>query len=106
MNSLRFIRSYRAHICDDKVFSMGRSILVRNTTINGAYRNLKNVLQDSKLRQVSKYQETFERPTDRRLRKKKEGIYNRFLDYKRRQVRKAYQLEEENRIANKEYEQI
>ena len=63
-------------------------------------------MQESKLRQVVRYQEYFERPTDRRKRKKKDALYHRFLDYKRRTIRKAYDLKEEQQNVAKDYLQI
>jgi ribosomal protein S21 len=112
-----FTRGFRAHICDDKIYSFGRSIIVRNQNVTSvfplhrlinpqAYSQLKNVLVESKLRETVKYQERFERPTDKRKRKKNEGIYNRFLDYKRRQIRKAYALNDKEKIDAENYVQI
>ena len=100
-NPIRQInRSYRAHVIDDKHISLGRSIIVKNNAVSGAFRQLRQVITDSRLREISRYQERFERPTDKRRRKKKEGLFKKYIEFKRAQISKAFDLKKQGKDAN------
>ncbi|KAJ3394528.1 Flap-structured DNA-binding and RNA-binding protein [Lobulomyces angularis] len=87
-----FCRGYRGHISDNRDFSLGRSIKVKGTNITQAYFDLKRVLEESKVRETVRYQERFERPTDKRRRKKKESNFRQYMKHMKKQITLAHDL--------------
>lgn len=56
-----------------------------------AYNRLREILQESKFREVVKNQERFERPCDIRRRKRKEKEWKYFMNHVRQKVNHAFQ---------------
>ncbi len=90
------MRGYRAHalIQDDRI-SRGRSIAVQGKAgapeLN-AYSRLRNVLTESKVRDIVRSQERHERKHDEKRRKKKEKLFRDYLQFMKKKIDLAYDL--------------
>ena len=88
---------YRAHVLNqtDGV-SRGRSIAVLSKRDSGgelaAYARLRNVLNESKVRDIVRSQARHERKHDEKRRKKKEKVFNEYLQFMKKKIDMAYEL--------------
>jgi ribosomal protein S21 len=85
---------YRAHIPHQFNESAGRTVVVKNGNVADATFNLRSILIESRIKETSKYQERFERPTDKRRRKKKMAKYKQYVQFMKGQVGLAYNLKQ------------
>ena len=86
------IRSYRAHVIDNSEHSLGRSVVVQGINANRAYNNLNRTLKNCRLLEIVRYQQTFEKPSDKRRRKRKESQFKGFMRVMKKQVDLAHDL--------------
>ena len=89
---------YRAHVLNlQDSLSRGRSIAVPTKRESGggelaAYARLRNVLNESKVRDIVRAQSRHERKHDEKRRKKKEKLFNEYLQFMKKKIEMAYEL--------------
>ncbi|KAI8842558.1 peptidase family S49-domain-containing protein [Chytridium lagenaria] len=86
------IRFYRVHPNPKPETSQGRSVSAHGIPVSMAYFKLKSVLQESRVRDVARYQERFERNHDKKRRKTKQAEWRKYLAHVKSQVSKAKDL--------------
>jgi hypothetical protein len=77
--------SLEAQLSGRKQSSVGRSIFV-NWSVAHAYMELRNVLQESKVRETVRHQMWFESKHDKRRRKRKEAEWRMYKIYMKEQI--------------------
>ncbi|KAI8813653.1 hypothetical protein BJ742DRAFT_789054 [Cladochytrium replicatum] len=85
--------------------SKGRSIVCSSNPA-GAYSGLQRVLEESKVRAVVRYQERFEKPSEKRRRKKREMWWRTYMRFVKEQVQVAQDLKLRTKIAKQTYDNI
>ena len=94
---LQQICHYRAHVLNlQDTVSRGRSIAVpAKRDVGGdlaAYARLRNILNESKIRDIVRSQSRHERKHDEKRRKKKEKLFNEYLGFMKKKIDLAYEL--------------
>ncbi|KAJ3218196.1 hypothetical protein HDU67_006458 [Dinochytrium kinnereticum] len=74
--------------------------------VTAAYFKLKTVLQESRVREMARYQERFERNHDRKRRKQKQAEWRKYLAFVKSQVSEAKDLSFRAYLERKTYQDI
>ncbi|TPX72631.1 hypothetical protein SpCBS45565_g00188 [Spizellomyces sp. 'palustris'] len=101
-------RSYRRHTFDTLNHSTGQGRSVRVTAVNPtqAYFKLRDIIQESRLNELVRSQERFERNTDKRRRKRKEKEWRTYMRHVKKQVQIAFDLQNRTKIEKETYKDI
>jgi hypothetical protein len=91
-SSFQQLRFYKKHLWDSIYKTSGRSVVVPFNNPMLAYAKLKQVLNDSKLRELVQGQERFEKPHDKRRRKRKEAEWKMYMAHVKSSCEKAMEL--------------
>ncbi|KAI9366908.1 hypothetical protein DFJ73DRAFT_772056 [Zopfochytrium polystomum] len=102
-----FSRAYRSHMAPrSNTEPHGRSVPVSGKGVAMAYFRLREILNESEVRQTVRYQERFERNHDRMRRKRREADWRVYMAHVKKQVGLAKELDLRKRIARKNYDEI
>ncbi|KAJ3110246.1 hypothetical protein HDU96_006771 [Phlyctochytrium bullatum] len=96
-------RGYKVHMYPKSGREHGRSVAVGGMSLSMAYRKLRDVLSESRVRETVRYQERFERNHDKKRRKRKQAEWRKYLTHVKTQVTKAKDLSFRNYIERKTY---
>ncbi|KAJ3104191.1 hypothetical protein HDU97_009446 [Phlyctochytrium planicorne] len=99
-------RSYKVHPSPLPGKHIGRSISAEKLAIPTAYFRLKSVLQESRIREIARYQERFERNHDRKRRKQKQAEWRQYMEHVKSQVTLAKDLSFRTYLERKNYRDI
>ncbi|KAI8821383.1 uncharacterized protein EV422DRAFT_506071 [Fimicolochytrium jonesii] len=97
-------RTYRPHTTAED--SQGRSIRTIPDRPTQAYARLRDVIQESRLRETVRAQERFERNPDRKRRKRKEKEWRLYLAHVRKKVQIAFHLKTRSALEKQNYKDI
>ncbi len=86
------IRNYRKHNWQYSEQDLGRSVKVTGNP-NRAYALLRDIVNESNIRQTVRAQSRFESKPDKRRRRRKEMDWNRYLNGIKRNVKLALEFE-------------
>ncbi len=100
-------RSFKTHILNHDNMSRGRSVVVNNNNgVAQAYAKLRDILNESKVRETVRYQQYFERKHDLKRRKKNEALFRHYLVFMQKNIKRANDLKKKNQIEQNNYEPI
>ncbi|KAJ3152424.1 hypothetical protein HDU86_005604 [Geranomyces michiganensis] len=101
-------RSYRRHTFETLVHEggSGRSVMTYADKAAQAYFRLRDVVQESRLRETVRTQERFERNCDKRRRKKKEKQWRTYIRVVKKRVQVAWDLKNRTLRQKEVYEDI
>ncbi|KAI8591280.1 hypothetical protein BDZ88DRAFT_412000 [Geranomyces variabilis] len=101
-------RAYRRHTFETLVHEggSGRSVMTYADKAAQAYFRLRDVVQESRLRETVRAQERFERNSDKRRRKKKEKQWKAYMRVVRKRVQVAWDLKNRTARQKEVYEDI
>ena len=99
------VRTYRKHVWMFSDEDQGRAFRVSGNS-NFAYKSLRDLLNESNLRQTVRQQQRFESKPDKRRRKRKEGDWRLYLEGVKRNVRKALDLKDKTEEERKHYKHL
>lgn len=84
----RFFKSHRIQ----NFTNTGRSVTVKGSNVVGAYAQLRDILNESKVRDVVRAQQRHERTHDKKRRIKKQRLFDDYLGFMKKKVELAYDL--------------
>ncbi|TPX75539.1 hypothetical protein CcCBS67573_g03208 [Chytriomyces confervae] len=106
INSMQ-TRSYRPHTPPMLSFkNTGRSVPVRGLSASFAYFQLKEILNESKVRETVRFNEWHERKHDKKRRKRKQADWRKYLEFVKEQVVLAKDLDKRSRIQYANYKHL
>jgi hypothetical protein len=68
-------------------------VAIQRSSVAAAYSKLRNILQESKVRETVKFQERFERRHDKKKRKRNAAEWRQYMAFLKKQVQMAKDLE-------------
>ncbi|KAI8921171.1 hypothetical protein DFJ77DRAFT_506819 [Powellomyces hirtus] len=101
-------RFYRRHTYEtlSHPHGTGRSVQTTGDRATQAYFRLRDVVQESKLREIVRAQDRFERSTDKRRRKRKEKEWKAYMRVVKKRVAVAFDLKNRTTTAKRLYDDI
>jgi hypothetical protein len=98
-------RNYRKHNWQFGDEDAGRSVKVTGNP-NRAYANLRNIVNESRLRATARAQMRFESKPDKRRRKRKDKDWATYMAGVKSNVKKAFELKNRTESEKKNYKQL
>lgn len=98
-------RNYKAHTVFNSGIT-GRSVPVKGRNVAGAYAQLREILSESKVRDVVRAQERHERVHDKKRRIKKQKLFDDYLVFMKKKVELAFDLKRRTEQENRDAERI
>ncbi|KAJ3017624.1 hypothetical protein HKX48_003448 [Thoreauomyces humboldtii] len=101
-------RGYKPHTWDkeDRFGDRGRSVRCVGDRATQAYFRLRDIVQESKLREQVRLQERFERNPEKRRRKRKEKEWRTYMKVVKKRVQIAFDLKKRTAIERENYNDI
>jgi len=99
------IRTFKSHTASNST-NTGRSVVVRGTNVVGAYSQLRDILNESKVRDVVRAQQRHERIHDKKRRIKKQILFDDYLRFMKKKVELAYDLKRKTEQIDNDSERI
>jgi hypothetical protein len=99
------IRGYRKHSWIHADQDLGRSVKVLGNP-NRAYAQLRDIINESRVRETVRLQSRFEPNPIKRRRKRKENDWNIYMSGMKRNVLKALELKTRTELEQKNYQQL
>jgi hypothetical protein len=98
------IRTYRKHTMNPTQ-DLGRSVKVTGNP-NRAYAQLRDIINESKVRETVRLQRRFEPNPIKRRRKRKEADWMVYMNGMKRKVLKAFELKTRTELEQQNYKQL
>ncbi len=97
------LRTLRTHVLDYDNTSRGRSVVVQNRSVALAYNRLREILNESNVRETVRYQQFFERKHDKKRRLKNERRFRQYLVFMEKNIQRSAQLRKQTLTEKSNY---